>query len=106
MKWISDKTPENSNLVHIKFSTGKTDFKLTGFYEPTENKWHRQDGSILDWAPNLEWLDETERSFTIEDMKSCWIECDKLHAERSDHGLPYHFFDKFINEKYNIDITK
>lgn len=59
--WVkaSVRLPANNNLVHINFSTGKTDFKLTGYYEPSEGEWYKTDGTILEWAPNLEWLDES-----------------------------------------------
>jgi hypothetical protein len=51
------RTPINANLVHLQYSTGKTDFKTTGYYEGGE--WYRSDGALLGWAPNLEWLSES-----------------------------------------------
>lgn len=60
MEWkcATDEVPGNNNLVHLQYSTDNTRFKLTGFYEPNEQKWYRQDGKFLEWAPNLEWLYE------------------------------------------------
>lgn len=62
--WVkaNKRLPINNNLVHINFSTGRTDFKLTGYYEPSEGKWYKTDRTILEWAPNLEWLDESGKS--------------------------------------------
>lgn len=59
--WVkaAERQPQNSDLVHLQYGTGHTNFKLTGYYEPSENKWHRQDTGLLDWAPGLEWLDES-----------------------------------------------
>lgn len=60
-RWVraSERLPENDNLVHINYRTNNTTFKLTGFYEPSQKKWYRQSRGALEWAPNLEWLDET-----------------------------------------------
>jgi hypothetical protein len=59
--WVEAETrlPDHSNLVHINYTTGITKFKLTGFYKPSSQKWHRQSGEELQWSPNLEWLDES-----------------------------------------------
>lgn len=64
----SDGVPKNSNLVHINYSAGETDFKVTGFYEPSEKKWYRADGTPLVWYPNLEWLDESGEAGTADDL--------------------------------------
>ncbi len=45
-------------------------------------------------------------SFSISDMKKCWDICDDLHTERSGCCLPTNYFNKFMKEKYKIDITK
>lgn len=107
MKWIkaTDRLPANDNMVHINYSTDKTKFMLTGYYEPIKQKWFRQSRDELAWAPNLEWLDEESNDpvFSLEDMKLCWIMCDELHSERSGHCLLTKFYKEFMKTKYNID---
>ena len=98
MKWIkaSDRVPANNNMVHINYRTDKTKFMLTGYYEPIQQKWFRQSRDILEWAPNLEWLDESEPSFSIEDMEDSYFE--GKNGDRS--------FENFMKQEHSTDITK
>lgn len=99
MKWVKDKVPENNNLVHIRFTTGKNDFKLTGFYEPPEKKWYGQYGKPLEWAPNLEWLDESEKSFTIKDIEDAY-DTGWSNGYNDNYDGP----EKYLKQVYNIDV--
>ena len=62
--WVKAEThvPDHRSLVHLNYGTDKTRMKTTGYYEVKERQWYRQDGYILDWSPNLRWLDETSAS--------------------------------------------
>jgi hypothetical protein len=111
MKWIkaTDRLPANNNMVHINYSTDKTKFMLTGYYDPIQHKWFRQSTNELDWAPNLEWLDEesNEPVFSLEDMRKCWEDgafngvCD--YQENKSYKDAVTFKD-FMKEEYKIDL--
>lgn len=110
MRYIkeSERLPPNSNLHHLKYSTGDTTFKLTGFYE--DGKWHRQNRDVLEWHPNLEWLDEEspkeEEGYTAEKLKEIAVDFawENYHGLR---GLKYQkmltFFEKWFadNKTHN-----
>jgi hypothetical protein len=68
--WVkaSEKVPADENLYHLNYGTGKTKMKTTGFYDG--EKWHRQDGAVLDWHPNLKWLDESPNEQPVEQKEN------------------------------------
>jgi len=101
MKWIksSERTPLNNNLVHVQFSTGKTDFKTTAFFENLN--WFRQDGSMLISFGIIEWLDESEPSFTLDEMHQCFLDAFMKGIE---NGEPFPALEKYFKTKYDINI--
>ena len=101
MPWVkaTDKYSKGWQLCRIIGDTNKFPAKLaSNVIADFSGKTYEKD--------QIEWLDTEEPSFSISDMKKCWDICDDLHTERSGYCLPANYFNKFMKEKYDIDITK
>lgn len=105
MKFVpcKERLPNEDKLCIIEDRTGR---RREMYFKIEDRRWY--------WCPNPysvcgdgfieKWLDESEPSFTLEDMTKCWKRCNMDHAANSGCGLPIDTFANYMKEKYNIDL--
>lgn len=86
--------PPNSGIMHLK----QANWPGIGVFSPSRKKFLFNEKQ---WFPieEIEWLDESESSFSIEDMREAWGDGSVL----PEHG-GNSTFEQFMKEQYNIDI--
>lgn len=98
MNWIKseDRLPKHGVSVLVEYRIGK--YVKLEFNGSVPTDW---------WIKNIKrWLDESELSFTLDDIKNTWIACCKLWEERSDRSIPNKLFSDYMYDEYKIDINK
>lgn len=99
-KWIkcSDRLPSEDGSYFVIGKMGR------GSILYIDGEWSKKNPHMQVFEEVIEWLDESEPSFTIEDMSKCWDKCNLEHSDRSGCGLPKSIFKDFMETKYNIKL--